>query len=79
MQNIKLVSWNVNGIRAVEKKGFVDEMLSWDADVIGLQETKANADQLSDNLLNINGYKSYWHSGEKKVTQVSLSTVDLSL
>ena len=54
MQNIKLVSWNVNGIRAVEKKGFVEEMLSWDADVIGLQETKAHADQLSDNLLNIN-------------------------
>ena len=66
MQNIKLVSWNVNGIRAIEKKGFVDKMLSWDADVIGLQETKASADQLSDKLLNISGYKSYWHSGAKK-------------
>ena len=66
MQNIKLISWNVNGIRAVEKKGFVEEMLSWDADIIGLQETKASAEQLSNNLLNIAGYKSYWHSGEKK-------------
>jgi exodeoxyribonuclease III len=66
MQEIKLISWNVNGIRAVEKKGFVEEMLSWDADVIGLQETKAHAEQLSDSLLNIAGYKSWWHSGEKK-------------
>ena len=66
MSSLKLVSWNVNGIRAVEKKGFVDEMLSWDADVVGLQETKASKEQLSDNLLNINGYKSWWHSGEKK-------------
>ena len=66
MKNIKLISWNVNGIRAVEKKGFVDEMLKWDADVICLQETKASEDQLSEAILNINGYKSWWHSGEKK-------------
>ena len=66
MSTLKLISWNVNGIRAVEKKGFVEEMLSWDADVIGLQETKASKEQLSDNLLNVEGYKSWWHSGEKK-------------
>ncbi len=66
MKNIKLIYWNVNGIRAVEKKGFVDEMLKWDADVVCLQETKAAEDQLSDAILNINGYKSWWHSGEKK-------------
>ncbi|NQZ56702.1 MAG: exodeoxyribonuclease III [Lentisphaeraceae bacterium] len=66
MADLKLISWNVNGIRAVEKKGFVEEMLSWDADVICLQETKAHKEQLSDNLLNIEGYKSWWHSGVKK-------------
>ncbi len=63
---LKFVSWNVNGIRALEKKGFVDTMPEFDADVIGLQETKAQPDQLSEELKNIPGYKSYWHSAERK-------------
>jgi exodeoxyribonuclease III len=66
VNNIKLISWNVNGIRAVEKKGFVEEMLSWNADIVCLQETKAAEEQLSDALLNIDGYQSWWHSGVKK-------------
>ena len=66
MKNIKLISWNVNGIRAVEKKGFIEEMLNMDADIVCLQETKAQEDQLSDELKNIPGYKSWWHSAEKK-------------
>ncbi len=61
-----LISWNVNGIRAVEKKGFIDQLQEFDADVIGIQETKAQPDQLSDKLKNIPGYTSYWHSAEKK-------------
>ena len=65
-EGLKLISWNVNGIRAIEKKGFVDILLELDADVIGLQETKAQPDQLSDDLKNIPGYRSYWHSAEKK-------------
>ncbi len=60
------VSWNVNGIRAVEKKGFIDILQDLDADVIGIQETKAQPDQLSDALKNIPGYTSWWHSAEKK-------------
>jgi exodeoxyribonuclease III len=66
MKNIKLVSWNVNGIRAVEKKGFVDQMRSWDADIVCLQETKAHREQLTDDLLKIDDYESWWHSGVKK-------------
>lgn len=65
-QTLRLISWNVNGIRAVEKKGFVDIIKELDGDVIALQETKAQPDQLSDNLINIPGYFSYWHSAEKK-------------
>ncbi len=64
--SLKCISWNVNGIRAVEKKGFVEQMQNFDADVIGLQETKAQAEQLSDTLKNIPGYTSYWHSAERK-------------
>ncbi|MCK9175872.1 MAG: exodeoxyribonuclease III [Desulforhopalus sp.] len=63
---IKCISWNVNGIRAVEKKGFVDTLLAFDADIIGLQETKAQPDQLSDDLKDIPGYTSVWHSAERK-------------
>lgn len=64
--SLKFISWNVNGIRAVEKKGFVEQMQGFDADVICLQETKAQADQLSDTLKDIPGYTSYWHSAERK-------------
>ncbi|MBW2682774.1 MAG: exodeoxyribonuclease III [Deltaproteobacteria bacterium] len=65
-QPLKFISWNVNGIRALEKKGFIDILPDLDADVIGIQETKAQPDQLSEELKNIPGYTSYWHSAEKK-------------
>lgn len=65
-QHLRFISWNVNGIRAVEKKGFVDILNSFDADVIGIQETKAQPDQLSQALKEIPGYTSYWHSAERK-------------
>ena len=63
---LKFVSWNVNGIRAVEKKGFVDIVKAFDADIFAVQETKAQADQLSEELKNIAGYRSFWHSAERK-------------
>ncbi len=65
-QELRLISWNVNGIRAVEKKGFADILTGLDADVIGIQETKAQPDQLSEALKNIPGFTSYWHSAERK-------------
>ena len=49
--SMKIISWNVNGIRAVEKKGFVDWLLKSDADVVCIQETKAHPSQLTQNLL----------------------------
>jgi exodeoxyribonuclease-3 len=61
-----LISWNVNGIRAVEKKGFVKWVEDCGADIICLQETKAHKEQLSDKILNIDGYTSYWSSGKRK-------------
>jgi exodeoxyribonuclease-3 len=63
---IRLISWNVNGLRAVEKKGFVDIVTELDADILALQEIKALPEQLSETILNIPGYASYWHSAEKK-------------
>ncbi|KPA12154.1 exodeoxyribonuclease III [Candidatus Magnetomorum sp. HK-1] len=66
MKTKKLLSWNVNGIRAIEKKGFVEMVKEMDPDIIGIQETKAQKDQLSKDLLNISGYQSFWNSAEKK-------------
>ena len=63
---MKLYSWNVNGIRAGEKKGFVDWLQETKPDILGIQETKARPEQLSDNLLNPEGYHTYWASAEKK-------------
>ncbi len=62
----KMVCWNVNGIRALEKKGFIDIVGDLDPDILALQETKAQPDQLSDELKNIDGYHAFWHSAEKK-------------
>ena len=62
----KFISWNVNGIRAIEKKGFVEIIREMDSDILALQETKARPEQLSQNLINIDGYHSFWHSAQKK-------------
>lgn len=48
---MNIISWNVNGIRAVEKKGFLNWLASCGADVVCIQETKANPAQLSENLI----------------------------
>lgn len=63
---LNIYSWNVNGIRAVQKKGFMDWFSSSKGNIICLQETKAHKDQLDDSLLNIKGFRSYWFSAEKK-------------
>lgn len=66
-----LLSWNVNGLRACAGKGFSDWLTAQDADFICLQETKANPDQLTAELLNpMDGhgkpYKAYWSSAKRK-------------
>ncbi len=62
---MKLYSWNVNGIRAAEKKGFLTWFDQVNADVIAIQETKAREDQLSTDLISGHGYQSYWHSAQR--------------
>ncbi|UKN00142.1 exodeoxyribonuclease III [Paracrocinitomix mangrovi] len=62
----KFVSYNVNGIRAALKKDWMDWLKSVDPDVVCVQETKAQKDQLDVAIFEEAGYKSYWHSAEKK-------------
>ena len=60
---MKLISWNVNGLRAVMGKGFDESMAALDADVICLQETKVQAGQAE---VTLPGYHQYWNYAEKK-------------
>ncbi len=62
----RLLSWNVNGVRAAERKGFIDWLCRENPCYIGIQETKAKVDQLSDKLIHPPGYVSYWNSAERK-------------
>lgn len=61
-----VISYNVNGIRAALKKGFIDWMKACDPDVICIQETKAMQEQVDTELFENAGYHHYWHSAEKK-------------
>jgi exodeoxyribonuclease III len=63
---MRLICWNVNGIRAAQKKGFIDYVKREQPDVLSLQETKAQPDQLDEELQKIDGYDSYFVSAEKK-------------
>lgn len=63
---MKIYSWNVNGIRSVWKKGFLDWVAEEQPDTLCLQEIKANPEQLEKELMNIAGYNSYWNSGQRK-------------
>jgi exodeoxyribonuclease-3 len=64
--SLTLYSWNVNGIRAAEKKGFLDWLTRTNSDVVAIQETKAHPDQLSKTLLGPAGYTVEWVAAEKK-------------
>lgn len=59
----KLISWNVNGLRACVKKGFLDSFKELDADIFCIQESKLQEGQID---LNLEGYYDYWNYAEKK-------------
>ena len=63
---MKIISWNVNGIRAAVKKGFLEWFKIEDPEILCIQESKADEDQLNSEILESHGYFNYWHSGIKK-------------
>lgn len=63
---MRLISWNVNGLRAAAGKGFMAWFNAAQPDVLGLQETKANPDQLDAALVNVPGYHVYFDSHKTK-------------
>ena len=62
---MKIISWNVNGLRAAEKKGFTEFFLQEDADIFAIQETKMQESQLTDTM-HFDGYEIYMNSAERK-------------
>ncbi len=65
-EKLKLLSWNVNGIRAAYKKGLLEWMQEASPDILCVQETKASPEQLPKQLLEPQGYHAYWDSADKK-------------
>lgn len=63
---LRLYSWNVNGLRAIWKKGFLDWLEATQPDVVGLQETKLQGDQLTLEMAQPLGYHAYWSFAERK-------------
>ena len=64
--SLTVLSWNVNGLRAAAKKGFVDWLTAANPDIIGLQETKASPEQLPEAVRQVPGYHVYFNTGERK-------------
>ena len=62
----KIISWNVNGVRAAVKKGMLQWLQKTQPDVLCIQETKAQVEQLEPELVNPAGYKTLWQSAERK-------------
>jgi exodeoxyribonuclease-3 len=65
-ETVTLYSWNVNGLRALHRKGFLDWLQQAQPDIICLQETKCHPDQLVDELRQPPGYYTYWACADKK-------------
>ncbi len=63
---MKYISWNVNGVRAVAKKGFADKVREMEPDVICLQETKATPEQTAEAVADLSDYRVYAYGAERK-------------
>ena len=66
MPTIRILSWNVNGLRAVHKKGFLEWLQRDGPDILCVQETKSREDQIPSQVKNAPGYHTYFSSGDKK-------------
>lgn len=62
---MKIISWNINGIRAVLRKNFFDFLITQKADIVCLQEIKIDDQKREDLKINIPGYRNYWHGAKR--------------
>jgi exodeoxyribonuclease-3 len=66
MKEMEILCWNINGIRAAEKKGFLGWLRQMSPDILCLQETKAQLSEISQTLQQPPGYSAYWNFPERK-------------
>jgi exodeoxyribonuclease-3 len=66
MTGLTLVSWNINGLRAIHKKGFLPWLEQAAPDILCLQETRVETHQLPPEIAQLDGYHTFWHSPETK-------------
>jgi exodeoxyribonuclease-3 len=66
MRTLRILSWNVNGLRAVHKKGFLEWLRAEGPDILCLQETKAELGQLPEELIDVPGYRAHFASAERR-------------
>jgi exodeoxyribonuclease-3 len=66
MRQLRIVSWNVNGVRSVRSKGFLESLLAGGPDIVCLQETKIQPEQLDDYLNGPPRYRAYWAFPQRK-------------
>ena len=86
-KRLKLISWNVNGLRAALKKDFLKTFDAIDADVFAIQETKLQEPQLTEEMRTIDGYESYWshavvkkgYSGVATYSRIPAKTIRLGI
>ena len=76
---MKIICWNINGIRAIWKKGFPEWFEKEMPDILCLQETKAQQDQLAKEIVQFKDYQSYFYSAEKKIQLMRKSFNRLTL
>ena len=67
--SLRVMSWNVNGLRAAAGKGFLDWLAGCDAQIVGLQEVRALPDQLPDAVRTPPGFHTHFHPAERKPGQ----------
>ena len=73
---MKFISWNVNGLRAIVKKNFLEDFKQLDADFFCLQETKLQEGQIE---LDLPGYYQYWNYAEKKLLNIQIIIWSLAI
>ena len=66
MSSLRIVSWNVNGIRAAQRKGFLEWFAGENPDILCLQETKISEEQLTTSLKQVEDYEAYFAHAERK-------------
>ena len=66
MKKLAILSWNVNGIRAVHKKSALEWFIKEQPDILCMQETKASEEQIPDKLRELDGYYKFYSSAQRK-------------